>query len=129
MLFSIPVLTAFALGQDMMLLLLICGAAVLPVRRNMRFAAGMLLVLLTIKPHMFLMLPMLLIARKESRVLLGSVTGGAVLLYDQHHRARLELARRIPRTTAPIRRPSSRHASQPGRLADGQRSEKTSPWS
>lgn len=76
---SIPVLTAFVLGQDVMLLLLICGAAVLLVRKNIPFAAGMLLALLTIKPHMFLMLPVLLIARKEWRVFLGGAVGGAVL--------------------------------------------------
>jgi hypothetical protein len=76
---SVPVLTAFAVGQDILLPVAICGAAVMLVRRDTRFLAGAVLSLCTIKPHLFLMLPVLLIARKEWRILAGGACGGAVL--------------------------------------------------
>ncbi|MEQ1949061.1 MAG: glycosyltransferase family 87 protein [Bryobacteraceae bacterium] len=76
---SIPVLTAFVSGQDVALLLLIVGGAVLLIRRDSRFLAGVLLSLCTIKPHMFLLLPLLLLARKQWRILAGGAAGGAVL--------------------------------------------------
>ncbi|MEQ1887390.1 MAG: glycosyltransferase family 87 protein [Bryobacteraceae bacterium] len=76
---SVPVLTAFVVGQDVALLLLIVGTAVVLIRRDSRFLAGVLLSLCTIKPHMFLVLPVLFLMRKEWRILLGGAAGGAGL--------------------------------------------------
>jgi len=76
---SVPVLTAFVVGQDIMFVILICGAAAELVRRDSRFLAGALLALSSIKPHLFLMLPVMLAVRKEWRILAGGAAGGAVL--------------------------------------------------
>lgn len=76
---SVPVLTAFVLGQDVMFVLLICGAAAALVRHDSRFLAGAVLALCSIKPQMFLMLPVMLAVRREWRILAGGAAGGIVL--------------------------------------------------
>jgi hypothetical protein len=76
---SIPLLTALCNGQDTPFLLAILGASVLLTRRRMEFLAGLLLSLCAIKFHLFLFLPILLLAKKRWRILGGAASGIALL--------------------------------------------------
>jgi len=76
---SIPLLTAICNGQDTPLLLAILGGSILLTRRKMDFLAGLVLSLCSIKFHLFLFLPILLLLKKRWRILGGGATGIAVL--------------------------------------------------
>jgi hypothetical protein len=77
---SIPVVTAFANGQDVLLLVLICAAAWELERRQRLFLAGLLLSLLAVKFHLFLFVPVVLLVHQRWRMLWGGVVGAAALL-------------------------------------------------
>lgn len=76
---SLPIVAALANGQDSLLPLLFVTLAVRwqPARPA---AAGLILSLCAIKFHLFVLLPLLLLAQKRWRVLQGFFAGAAVLL-------------------------------------------------
>lgn len=76
---SIPVLTGFANGQDVLLVLLICAISILLARREKKFLAGMALSLCLVKFHLFPFVPLVLLLRKQWRMLAGGGAGGGVL--------------------------------------------------
>lgn len=76
---SIPVLTAVCDGQDTPLLVAILGASLLLTRANRNFLAGLILSLTAIKFHLFLFVPVLLVAQKRWRILGGLIAGSAAL--------------------------------------------------
>jgi hypothetical protein len=53
---------------------------VLLIRRDLDFAAGLLLALCSIKFHLFLLLPVVLILHRRWRVIHGALAGGALLV-------------------------------------------------
>jgi hypothetical protein len=77
--FSIPAVAALCGGQDTPFLLVILGASILLIRRNMDFAAGLILALCAIKFHLFLLLPVLLLLKKRWRILGGAGCGTIAL--------------------------------------------------
>lgn len=76
---SIPVATAFANGQDILLMIWILAAARALERRKKHFWAGLLLSLLAIKFHIFVFVPLVMLAGKRWSMLAGSALGGSVL--------------------------------------------------
>lgn len=76
---SVPLVLAICGGQDTPLLLLFVGAAVLLARRKRDFGAGLVLSLCAIKVHLFVFLPLALIAKRRWRILYGGICGGAGL--------------------------------------------------
>ena len=58
----------------------ILGLALLWMTRGRDFAAGLLLALCSIKFHMFLLLPLVLLIHRRWAVLRGGLVGGAILL-------------------------------------------------
>ena len=77
---SIPVITAFANGQDVLLLVLLCAAAWELERRQKLFLAGLVLSLLAIKFHLFLFIPAILLLGKRWRMLSRATLGALALL-------------------------------------------------
>jgi hypothetical protein len=78
--FSVPLLVAFAQGQDTPILLLLASTVFLLAQRGRDFAAGLVLSLCAIKFHLFTMLALAVIVHKRWRLLAGGVTGGLALL-------------------------------------------------
>ncbi len=78
--FAMPVFASFVGGQELPLLLFLLAAAAVLMRRNRAFSAGMVLSLCSIKFHLFLLIPLLLIGQRRWRVLAGLLAGGSVLL-------------------------------------------------
>ena len=76
---SVPAFTSIANGQDCTFLLLFILGTVFLYRRGERFRAGAVLSLCAIKFHLFLLLPVLILARREWRLAQGLMSGGAVL--------------------------------------------------
>src|SRR5579862_8531479 len=72
---SIPVLTALINGQDVLLILGVCFAAIALWRRGATLLAGLVLALCAVKFHFFLFVPLVLIFRRQWRMLAGSVIG------------------------------------------------------
>jgi hypothetical protein len=72
---SIPVLTAFINGQDVLLVLAAAAASIALWRRGFTFVAGLVLSLCAIKFHFFLFVPFALIFRRQWRQLGGAATG------------------------------------------------------
>jgi hypothetical protein len=79
-LWFIPTEDNIMLGQDMFLVLLCVAGSYLCWTRGWHFAAGLLLSLCSIKPHLFLLLPVLIAARRLWSMLAGIVVGGMALL-------------------------------------------------
>jgi len=78
--YSLPLAAAFVNGQDTPMLVGILGLAFLWMTRGRDFAAGLLLALCSIKFHMFLLLPLVLLIHRRWAVLRGGLVGGAILL-------------------------------------------------
>lgn len=80
--FSIPVAAFLPQGQDAPLLLTFTGVSILLTRQKRDFLAGVMLSLCAIKFHLFLLIPLLLIAKKRWRLFAGATigTGGLLLL-------------------------------------------------
>lgn len=78
--FSIPVAAVLPQGQDTPFLLVFTGTALLLHRAGRPFLAGMMLALCAIKFHLFLLVPLLLVMKREWRTLAGGAAGGGVLL-------------------------------------------------
>ena len=79
--FSIPVAAVLPQGQDTPLLLVLAGGSLLLSRRKRDFLAGLLLSLCAIKFHLFLLVPLLLLAKKRWRILAGASLGCVVLFF------------------------------------------------
>jgi hypothetical protein len=67
-------------GQDVWLAAALFGASVLLLRRKQDFAAGLVLPLCAIKAHLFLLVPVAVIAQRRWRVLAGGAACGGLLL-------------------------------------------------
>ena len=76
---SIPVATAFANGQDILLLVWTCAAAYELETRGKQFRAGLLISLLAVKFHVFVFVPLVVALRRQWRTLAGTAAGGAAL--------------------------------------------------
>ena len=76
---SVPLVTSFMNGQDVPLLLLFLGLTYVLEKRGAPFTAGLCLALCTIKPHLFLFVPIALILWRKWRVLAGASAGVAAL--------------------------------------------------
>jgi hypothetical protein len=77
---SIPLANCFVMGQDVTLVLAVLAISIALFFRGRHFAAGCLMALCSIKFHLFVTLPLLVLTRRLWRFGAGSVTGGAVLL-------------------------------------------------
>ena len=78
--FSLPLLIAFAQGQDTPILLLLVSGVFLLAQRGRDFTAGLILSLCSIKFHLFSMLAVAIIMHKRWRLFGGAVVGGLALL-------------------------------------------------
>ena len=79
-LWFVPVGNNIILGQDMFLVLLCLAAVCVCWSRGWQFAAGLLLSLCCVKAHLFLLLPVLIVARRLWTTAFGLAAGGVVLL-------------------------------------------------
>ncbi len=66
-------------GQDVGIALALAAAGYLLMEREKPFAAGLVWSMCAIKPHLFVLLPVVLIAHRKWRALAGGVAGGCVL--------------------------------------------------
>ena len=76
----LPVAANLANGQDVAYILLWVAIAAALVRRGRNFSAGLMLALCAAKFHLFLFLPVLIVAKRMWRLGAGLVAGGAFLL-------------------------------------------------
>lgn len=76
---SLPLAFSFVLGQDLPLVLLAVTAAFRLLLSKRLFAAGMVLAVCAIKPHLFLLLPLLIVGSRLWPMAGGLLTGGAAL--------------------------------------------------
>ncbi|HEY3741629.1 MAG TPA: glycosyltransferase family 87 protein [Bryobacteraceae bacterium] len=75
---SIPVITSFVNGQDVPLVLAALLGAVALDRKGYSFLGGLVLALCAIKPHLFVFVPVALIAGRRWRMIAGGVAGMAI---------------------------------------------------
>jgi hypothetical protein len=75
----VPIWWAIGIGQDSCILLLLAGAGVRLIQRGKPFAGGFMLALCVFKPHLFLFLPVVLIAQRRWKAVGGMLTCGAVV--------------------------------------------------
>jgi hypothetical protein len=76
----IPLGLSFRQGQDMPLWLMFIGLSMVLLYRNKAFAAGLILALCGIKFHLFLLVPVFLLARRASKMAAGLCVGGFLLI-------------------------------------------------
>ena len=79
-LISLPVFHGVLNGQDVAFLMLWLAVGAALSRSGRGFAAGLVWSLLAAKPHLFLFLPIALIAKRRWPEMRGAVAGGAILL-------------------------------------------------
>lgn len=77
---SLPLLINFGNGQDAGVVAAIAGFAILLRRQDKEFLAGMLLSLASIKIHLLILVPIVLLIHRRWRMLAGGITGGIILL-------------------------------------------------
>lgn len=77
---SLPIFAAFINGQDSPLLLLFIAVSMRLHRRGNARAAGMAAALCAIKFHLFLLLPIWIVTRRDMRFMQGLSAGAAVLV-------------------------------------------------
>lgn len=75
-----PLVVSLVTGQDLGLLLALASAGYLLLDRRRPFAAGLVWSLCAIKAHLFLLVPVILLCRRQWRALSGGATGGALLV-------------------------------------------------
>ena len=75
----LPLEWSFGIGQDAPLMLLTVALAAQLIERKREFAGGALLALFTVKLHLFLFLPLVLLAQRKYRALAGVAAGGVAL--------------------------------------------------
>jgi hypothetical protein len=76
---SLPLFHVFANGQDVAILLVLIALATRAMRKGRDTTAGLLFSLCSIKFHLLLLLPLLILGQRRWRFLGGMATGGAVL--------------------------------------------------
>jgi hypothetical protein len=76
---SAPLAMCLAFGQDSVLFLFFVTVGVRLLLQGRRFSAGLAFSLCVIKPHLALLLPVVLLARREWRALAGGLAGGLAL--------------------------------------------------
>jgi len=76
---SVPFTAGLLAGQDASFMMAILGGSILLTRKNKDFAAGLILSLCTYKFHLFLLIPVLLVMKKQWRILGGGVCGAIAL--------------------------------------------------
>jgi hypothetical protein len=76
---SLPLAAAFAIAQDVAALLAAIAGALLLLKRRRDFAAGLIFSLCAIKLHLFLLVPVWILARRLWRFAGGLAVGGAAL--------------------------------------------------
>ncbi len=77
---SVPVFASLAAGQDTIFLLLFIAIAFRCWEQDRAFAAGLALSLCAIKFHLFVLLPLLFLRQRLSRMAAGFAAGGAAML-------------------------------------------------
>ena len=77
--FSIPAMATLGNGQDTLFLLAVLGASTLLERRNRHFAAGLVLSLCAVKFHLFVLVPVALLLRRQWKTIHGGLCGTAIL--------------------------------------------------
>ncbi len=77
--FFLPLGWSFAILQDAPLMLVAVAAGARLVERKRELAGGAVLALCAVKPHLFLFVPVVLIAHKKYRALAGMLASGCVL--------------------------------------------------
>ena len=77
---SVPLLVNFVNGQDSGLAAALAGFAVLAARGGREFFAGVLLSLCSIKVHLFLLVPLVVLLHRRWAILSGAVIGGSGLM-------------------------------------------------
>jgi len=77
---SVPVAMCLAFGQDSVLFLFFAALGLWLLLRGEDFWAGLALSMCAAKPHLALLIPVVLVAKSRYRSLLGGVTGGVVLV-------------------------------------------------
>lgn len=77
---SLPAFTSLMNGQDLTFVLLFIAVAVACRDAGKPFLAGFVLVLCAAKYHLFALVPLFLVARREYRFALGLLSGGAALI-------------------------------------------------
>jgi hypothetical protein len=75
----LPLEWSFGIGQDAPLMLLLVAGGARLIERRRDFAGGALLAFFTVKVHLFLFLPVVLIAQRKYRALAGLAVGGGAL--------------------------------------------------
>jgi len=105
--FSIPVACNLVQGQDVVMVTAIAAAAILLRRSGRPFLGGLLFSVCAVKFHLFLLVPVALLCRREWRMLWGGFAGGVVLagisfLVDPHWLAQYGAALSDPRIHASI---------------------------
>lgn len=73
----LPVYAALANGQDVWFVAALFGLAVLLARQGCELAAGAILSVCSIKPHLFVFVPVVLLIHRKWRILAGGVAGAA----------------------------------------------------
>jgi len=76
---SFPLMVAFAYGQDVPILLLAAGAGIALLGTRRDFAAGLCLAMGAAKPHLFVILVLVILVRRRWRAVAGLAAGGFVL--------------------------------------------------
>jgi hypothetical protein len=77
---SLPLYAMLENGQDVGLLLFLASSSVVLARRNLDFCAGLVLSLCAIKPHLFVLMPVVMILQRRWLILFGNAVGGVALL-------------------------------------------------
>jgi hypothetical protein len=76
----LPLLANLLTGQDLAFALLAAALAIEAMRRGHDYTAGLLFSLCAIKPHLFVLVPVVLLIHRKWRVLRGGIAGGSLLL-------------------------------------------------
>lgn len=76
---SLPLFQSLLVVQDVTIVFLVLACGLVLRKRGARFAAGLVLSLLSIKFHLFLLIPVLFLLRREIRIIAGMAAGGVAL--------------------------------------------------
>ena len=76
---SVPLISNFVNGQDVSLLLAFCTLSLLLAERRRDFASGLVFSLCAIKFHLFVLMPVAMLAKKRWNIFWGAVVGEAIL--------------------------------------------------
>jgi hypothetical protein len=76
----LPVAASIIVGQDSLMVAACMAGALLVANRGRDVAAGLLLALCTMKPHLFLLVPVALVAQRRWRLLVSAIVGTLGLL-------------------------------------------------